>query len=45
MQSVLLSSFYDSMQYSTGWTITYIFIILMTIELIYVMAKYLRGDK
>lgn len=45
MTSVLLGAFYDSFQYSIGWVITYIFMFLMVIELIYVMAKYLGGDK
>jgi TRAP-type mannitol/chloroaromatic compound transport system permease small subunit len=42
---VVLNAFYDAMQYNIGWIISYIFIFLMLIELIYVMAKYLGGDK
>lgn len=45
MESVLLNAFYDTVQYGLGMTMCYIFIILMTIELIYVMAKYLGGEK
>ena len=45
MTSVLLNAFYDTFQYGLGMTLCYVFIILMTVELIYVMAKYLGGDK
>jgi hypothetical protein len=47
MKGLLLNAFYDAMQYNIGWVITYIFIFLMFIELIYVMAKYLgpRSEK
>lgn len=47
MKGILLNAFYDSIQYHIGWTLTYIFTILLAIELIYVMAKYLgsRTDK
>lgn len=47
MRGLILNAFYDSMQYNVGWIITYIFIFLMLIELVYVMAKYLgsRSDK
>jgi hypothetical protein len=47
MKGLILNAFYDAMQYNIGWVITYIFIFLMLIELIYVMAKYLgsRSDK
>lgn len=45
MTTVLLNSFYDTVQYGLGMTMCYIFMILMTIEIIYVMAKYLGGDK
>lgn len=43
--AVLLNSFYDTVQYNLGWVIAWIFIILMTIGIIYVMAKYLGGEK
>lgn len=45
MEIVLHNAFYDTVQYGLGMTLCYIFIILMTIEIIYVMAKYLGGDK
>lgn len=45
MTSVLLNAFYDTFQYGLGMTLCYVFMILMTVELIYVMAKYLGGDK
>lgn len=45
MEIVLHNAFYDTVQYGLGMTMCYILIILMTIELIYVMAKYLGGDK
>lgn len=45
MTSVLLNAFYDIVQYGLGMTMCYIFMILMTIELIYVMVKYLGGNK
>jgi hypothetical protein len=47
MTGLILNAFYDSVQYYIGWVITYIFIFLMVIELIYVMAKFLgsRSDK
>jgi len=47
MKGLLLNAFYNAFQYNIGPIITYIFIFLMLIELIYVMAKYLgsRSDK
>jgi hypothetical protein len=45
IKPILLGAFYDTMQYSAGWIISYIFIFLMVIELIYVMAKYLGPRK
>ena len=47
MTGLLLNAMYDAIQYNIGPVITYIFIFLMVIELIYVMAKYLssRSDK
>ena len=41
MKGLLLNAFYDAVQYHIGSVISYIFIFLMLIELIYVMAKYL----
>lgn len=45
MKSLLLNNFYDAFQYNIGNILVYTFIFLMTIELIYVMAKYLGGEK
>lgn len=45
MTSLLLSAFYDSIQYNIGNVLVYIFIFLMSIELIYVMAKYLGSER
>lgn len=49
MKAIYLSAFYDSIQYNIGWIISYVFIFLMLIELVYVMSKYLlpknRSDK
>lgn len=47
MTGLLLNALYDSVQYSIGPVIAYIFVFLMLIELIYVMAKFLgsRSDK
>lgn len=45
MEILTLNAFYDTVQYGLGMTLCYIFMILMTIELIYVMAKYLGGGK
>jgi hypothetical protein len=41
MTGLLLSAFYDAVQYNIGWVISYVLIFLMLIELIYVMVKYL----
>ncbi|MBL7682287.1 MAG: hypothetical protein JNK00_02910 [Flavipsychrobacter sp.] len=45
MKSLMLGAFYDAFQYNIGDILVYTFIILMTIELVYVMAKYLGGEK
>lgn len=45
MKGLVLNAFYDSIQYNVGWIISYVFIILMLIELIYVMSKYLLPRK
>lgn len=45
MKSLILNAFYDTFQYNLGPIITYIFVFLMAIEVIYVMAKYLGGSK
>jgi hypothetical protein len=44
MKSLILNAFYDAVQYNIGPMITYIFIFLMVIELIYVMVKYLGSE-
>ena len=44
MRSLILNAFFDAGQV-IGPILTYIFIFLMTISLIYVMAKYLGGSK
>lgn len=44
-KALLLNSFYDSIQYNVGWTITWILTILMAIGIIYVMARYLGGSE
>jgi len=46
MNHLLLTAFYDNINKNVGPTLMWIFTLLMTIELIYVMAKYLgTGDK
>lgn len=41
----MLSAFYDNVNKNVGPTLMWVFSILMTIELIYVMVKYLgTGD-
>lgn len=45
MKGLIFGALYDSIQYNIGWILCYVFIILMTIELIYVMSKYLLPRK
>jgi len=45
MNSLLLNAFFDTVNFGIGPIVTYIFIFLLVIELIYVMAKYLRSEK
>ncbi len=45
MKSLMLGAFYDTFAYGVGDVLVYTFIILMVIELVYVMAKYLGGEK
>ena len=45
MKSLILNAFFDAFQYNIGNILVYTFIFLMVIELIYVMAKYLGGEK
>lgn len=44
MNHLLLSAFYDTVNNSVGPTLAWVFIFLMSIELIYVMAKYLGSS-
>jgi hypothetical protein len=44
MQSLILNAFYDAGNV-IGPILAYIFLFLMTISMIYVMAKYLGGSK
>jgi len=41
MNHVMLSAFYDNVNKNVGPTLMWVFALLLTIELIYVMAKYL----
>jgi len=41
MTSVLLNAFYDTVNNSVGPTLAWVFGLLLFIELVYVMAKYL----
>lgn len=46
MNTIVLSAFYDNINKNVGPTLMWVFSLLLTIELIYVMAKYLgTGDK
>ena len=45
MKSLLLNAFFDAFNFQIGPIVTYIFIFLMVIEMIYVMAKYLGSEK
>ena len=44
MNHLLLGAFYDSVNEHIGPVLMWVFILLMTIELIYVMAKYLGSS-
>jgi len=44
MNHLLLNAFYDTVNNSVGPTLAWIFVLLMGIELIYVMAKYLGSS-
>lgn len=41
MNSLMLNAFYDSVTKTIGPTLMWVFLLLMTIELLYVMVKYL----
>ncbi len=45
MKSLMLNAFYDAVQYNIGPMITYLFVFLLSIEVIYVMVKYLGGEE
>jgi hypothetical protein len=46
MNNLMLSAFYDNINKNVGPTLMWVFTILLTIELIYVMVKYLgAGNK
>ena len=44
MNHLMLSAFYDNVNKNVGPTLMWVFTLLMTIELIYVMSKYLGTD-
>ncbi|MBS1689652.1 MAG: hypothetical protein JSS96_13070 [Bacteroidetes bacterium] len=44
MNHLLLGAFYDNVNKNVGPTLMWVFILLMTIELIYVMVKYLGSS-
>ena len=44
MTTVLLNSFYDNVNQNVGPVLAWIFGLLLFIELVYVMAKYLGGS-
>lgn len=45
MNHLMLNTFYDAVNNNVGPVLMWVFILLMTIELIYVMAKYLGSEK
>ena len=44
MNQLLLNAFYDADNQNVGPVLLWVFVLLMTIELIYVMAKYLGSE-
>ena len=44
MNHLMLSAFYDNVNKNIGPVLMWVFILLMAIELIYVMAKYLGSS-
>jgi amino acid permease len=44
MNHLMLSAFYDTVNKNVGPTLMWVFALLMAIELIYVMVKYLGTD-
>lgn len=45
MNHLLLSALYDTVTKSVGPTLMWVFTLLMAIEIIYVMAKYLGSEE
>ncbi len=45
MKLLVLNAFYDNINKNVGPTLMWVFAILLTIELIYVMAKYLGTNE
>jgi TRAP-type mannitol/chloroaromatic compound transport system permease small subunit len=44
MTHLTLSAFYDNVNKNVGPTLMWVFFLLMIIEMIYVMVKYLNSD-
>jgi hypothetical protein len=44
MNNLILSAFYDNVNKNVGPVLMWVFLLLMGIELIYVMAKYLGSS-
>ena len=44
MNHLLLSAFYDNVNKNVGPTLMWVFFLLMIIELLYVMVKYLNSN-
>jgi len=44
MNKLILGAFYDNINKNVGPTLMWVFSILLTIELLYVMAKYLGSE-
>ena len=45
MNQLILSAFYDNVNKNVGPTLMWVFFLLMIIELLYVMVKYLNSDE
>lgn len=41
----MLNAFYDTVDQTVGPILVWVFVLAMTLELIYVMVKYLGGEK
>ncbi len=44
MNKLILGAFYDSVNKNVGPTLMWVFALLLTIELLYVMVKYLGSE-